>query len=158
MAAHITVAGEQAEAFDQQMDVDREWFDTHPGVLFIRPQLPGEFNEQQALGYPVPAAGPVGPDGAPDFLMEEAVWTAVVDLGRLWRLAVQRRPPGPPTGCRTRLKVVPPLTHAARRDTAAMVISYALNVAAYLRTKPEPAATVSMQQQQGRRPRTHLGF
>ena len=63
------------------------------------------------------------------------------------------QPAGPPTGFRTRLRVVPPLTHTARRDTAAMVVAFALNAASYLRTDPEPFATVSMQQQEGRRSR-----
>ncbi len=34
-----------------------------------------------------------------------------------------------------------------------MVVAFALNAASYLRTDPEPFATVSMQQQEGRRSR-----
>lgn len=121
------LAGEQAEAFDQQVDADRDWFESHRGVLCFRPQIPGEWNEQHALGIPVPIAGPFAPDGSPDFLLDQAVWTAVVDLGRLRRVAVERRPAGPSTGLRTRLRVVPPLTHRARREMAIAVTAYALH-------------------------------
>jgi len=133
----LQLAGEQAEAFDQQMDADRDWFDSHRGVLYFRPQIPGEWNEQLALGVTVPIVGPLGPNGVLDFLPDQAVWTAVVDLGRLWRLAVERRPAGPPTGFRTRLRVVPPLTHAARRDSAVAVITFAIHTIRSLRATAE---------------------
>lgn len=119
---HLHFVGEQAEAFDQQREADRDWFETHRGVLYFRPQIPGEGGEQLALGITVPTVGPIGRDGVLDFLPDQAVGTAVVDPGRLWRLVVERRPAGPPT----RMRVVPPLTHAARRDAAAAVLSFAL--------------------------------
>jgi hypothetical protein len=124
LGQHIRLAGEQGEVFDQQMDTDRDWFESHRGVLYFRPQIPGEWNEQLALGIAIPTAGPLGPDGSLDFLPDQAVWTAVVDLGRFLRIAVDRAPAAPATGFRTRLRVVPPLTHAARRDMAVAVIAY----------------------------------
>lgn len=123
----MRLAGEQGEVFDLQMDADRDWFESHEGVLYFRPQIPGEWNEQRALGVPIPTAGPFGPGGTPDFLPDQAVWTAVVDLGRLWRVAVERCPAGPSSGMRTRLRVVPPLTHATRRDLGIAVTAYALH-------------------------------
>ena len=76
----IEASGEQGEVFDLQMDTDRKWFESHGGVLYFRPQIQGEWNEQAVFGTHPPIIGPMAPDGRADFLIDQATWTAVVDV------------------------------------------------------------------------------
>jgi hypothetical protein len=104
----IRLAGEQAEVFDNQMDADRAMFEKTDSCVCFRPQIPGEWNEQQMLGHKPPMIGPMR-DGKIDFLPEECTWTAVVDIGRADRVA-KGHLPGAPTGMRTRIACLPVLT------------------------------------------------
>ena len=53
-AKTITLTGEQAEVFDEQMDSDRDWFEGSSECVHFRPEIPGEFNEQLMLGWQPP--------------------------------------------------------------------------------------------------------
>ena len=113
---HVVLAGEQAEVFDTQMDTDRAWFEANDHVAYIRPQIPGEWNEQKMLGHEPITIGLDAPDGTPAFLPQQATWTAVVDLGRLRALVEDNNPDTPPSGCRTRFACPPPLSPEADRN------------------------------------------
>jgi hypothetical protein len=104
----IRLAGEQAEAFDAQMDKDRAMFEQTDACVCFRPQIPGEWNEHQMLGHKPPIIGPIR-NGQIDFLPSECTWTAVVDIGRVDRVA-KGEAPGAPTGLRTRIACPPVLT------------------------------------------------
>jgi hypothetical protein len=120
----IEASGEQGEVFDLQMDTDRKWFESHGGVLYFRPQIQGEWNEQAVFGTHPPIIGPMAPDGRADFLIDQATWTAVVDVERFHRIAFERRAGGPGSGFRTRIAVYPMLNHSSKRETAIAVLNH----------------------------------
>lgn len=129
----ILLSGEQAEAFDTQMDADKSMFEqTHAAVCF-RPQIPGEWNELKMLGLDPPQLGPIR-NGQCDFLPEQCTWTAVVDVIRAERIA-DGKEAGAASGCRMRLQCVPVLN---RRDEAAcsqIAQEYVLRQLAILRER-----------------------
>lgn len=123
----ILLTGEQAEVFDAQMDADRAKFEQLEGFVYFRPQIPGEFNEQQMLGSEVLKLGPLA-----GFLPQQCTWTAVVDLGRVDRLA-NGQPLGEASGFRTRYKCVPVLTAADEAGCSQIALRLALQQLKVLR-------------------------
>jgi len=123
----IRLAGEQAEVFDAQMDADKAKFEQINGCVYFRPQIPGEFNEQIAIGCEVAMLGP-----STGFLPQQCTWTAVVDLVRAHRVA-NGEPPGEASGCRTRYKCVPVLTAADEAWCSQIAQEYALHQLSILR-------------------------
>lgn len=98
----ILVAGEQAEVFDQQMDADREWFESSDQAFYFRPEIDGEFNEYTMLGSEPPFVHAVvsTPSG---ICQVELGWVCVVDVGRYLGQVEA------PSGCRIRVRTSPPL-------------------------------------------------
>jgi hypothetical protein len=47
----IRLSGEQAEVFDDQMDVDRDLMEATDDFIAFRPSIDGEWSEQIMLGY-----------------------------------------------------------------------------------------------------------
>ena len=102
----IRLAGEQAEVFDNQMDVDREWFESSAETFYFRPEIDGEFNEYALVGSEVPTARAVfcPHGGIPQEL--PLGWVCVTDIGRAlnggngdatgWRFRVRTSAPANP--------------------------------------------------------------
>lgn len=116
-AKTITLTGEQAEVFDEQMDSDRDWFEGSNQSVRFRPEIPGEFNEQLMLGVQVPSIELFNLETGED-LATPLDWVCVVDIFR----AVKG---GGPSGCRTRLRCPAPLNGQVRQALADYAIRYA---------------------------------
>ena len=120
----ILLSGEQAEAFDAQMDADKAMFEKTDAAVYFRPQIPGEWNEQKMLGFKPPQLGPIR-NGEWDFLPEQCTWTAVVDIIRTQRIA-NGKEAGEASGCRTRLQCVPVLNEQDEAAYSQIAQEYAL--------------------------------
>jgi len=98
----IHLVGEQAEAFDLQMDVDREWFENSNQTFFFRPEIEGEFDEYKIAGSEPPHVHAVvqTPVGIGEI---ELGWVCVVDMGRYCSGG------GPASGWRLRVRTSAPL-------------------------------------------------
>jgi hypothetical protein len=114
---HITLAGEQAEVFDAQMDSDRDWFSGSDQCVRFRPEIDGEFNDQLMLGHQ--------PNYIQTFDLETGEnidlplgWVCVIEVGRAvnW---------GGPDGFRTRLRCPAPLNGQVRQAMVDYAIRYA---------------------------------
>lgn len=116
----ITISGEQAEVFDDQMSVDRALMEATDDFIAFRPAIEGEWNEQIMLGYDpqrlvcTAEGGGIYP-GPYD-------WTCVVDVGRLTGMTEQA------SGCRMRFQCPEPsfeeLRKALRDAAAERVLSF----------------------------------
>ena len=116
-AKTITLTGEQAEVFDEQMDSDRDWFEGSSECVRFRPEIPGEFNEQLMLWWQPPYIQTFDLETGED-IAASLVWVCVVDIIR----AIEG---GSPSGCRTRLRCPAPLNGQIRQAMAAYAIRYA---------------------------------
>lgn len=122
----ITLAGEQAEAFDAQMDADKAWFEANAFPVYLRPQIPGEWGEYEMFGTKPVAIGPIAPNGEPDFLDQQCVWTAVVDAVRLQAWVNDNDFYAPPSGVRMRFACTPPLDKNQAMEIAAEAAKQAM--------------------------------
>lgn len=77
----IRLSGEQAEVFDDQMDVDRELMEATDDFIAFRPAIEGEWNEQIMLGHDPQRLTCMAEGGA--IYPGPYDWTCVVDVGRL---------------------------------------------------------------------------
>jgi hypothetical protein len=128
----ILLSGEQAEAFDAQMDADKAMFEQTDAAVCFRPQIPGEWNEQKMLGLKLPPQlGPIR-NGRWDFLPDQCTWTAVVDVIRAQRIA-DGKDAGEASGCRTRLQCVPVLNQQDEAAYSQIAQEYVLQQLAILR-------------------------
>lgn len=114
---HIRLAGEQAEVFDNQMDVDSEWFQNSDEPVFFRPQIEGEWNQHTATGKSPPTIDFFDEDG--QVIEAKKDWTCVVDVGRVLKGG------GPASGFRTRLAVAAPITPPIRQAMKEQAIAWA---------------------------------
>jgi hypothetical protein len=78
----IRLSGEQAEVFDDQMDVDRDLMEATDDFIAFRPSIDGEWSEQIMLGYE-PQRLTIGIKGTDEIYPGPYDWTCVVDVGRL---------------------------------------------------------------------------
>ena len=113
----INLVGEQAEAFDQHMDADRDWFESSPGAFYFRPEIEGEFDEYLIAGAEPPfvhalVATPQGTQELP------LGWTCVVDVGRYLEQTKA------PTGFRCRVRTSAPINGDVRETLLAGVRQY----------------------------------
>lgn len=104
----IRLVGEQAEAFDEQMDTDRDWFESSLDAFYFRPEIEGEFDEYLIAGEDVPFVQAMletqqGDKAAP------LGWVCVVDIGRYMESSVE------PTGFRCRIRTSPPINGEIRK-------------------------------------------
>ena len=123
----IRLTGEQAEAFDHQMDTDSEWFQNSDESVFFRPQIDGEWNEHTAIGASPPTIDFFDEDG--QVIEAKKDWTCVVDVGRVLKGG------GPASGWRTRLAVAPPLTAPIRQAMKEQAIAWAVMTVETLRQR-----------------------
>jgi hypothetical protein len=103
----INLVGEQAEAFDQHMDADRDWFESSFDAFYFRPEIDGEFD-----GYVIAGATPPfvhalvkTPEGNQTLPLG---WVCVVDIGRYTEKCKE------PTGTRYRIRTSPPINNEIR--------------------------------------------
>jgi hypothetical protein len=113
----INLVGEQAEAFDQHMDADRDWFESSSDAFYFRPEIEGEFAEYLIAGATPPfvhalVATPQGTQELP------LGWTCVVDIGRY----LDKREA--PTGFRCRIRTSPPINGDVRETLLEGVRQY----------------------------------
>ena len=123
----ITLAGEQAAVFNEQMDSDRDWFEGSDQCVRFRPEIPGEFNEQKMLGHQVPSIELFNLETGED-VSAALDWVCVVDIFR----AVKG---GGPSGCRTRLRCPAPINGQLRGALADYAIRYAHSMLAALKAQ-----------------------
>ena len=117
----IRLAGEQAEVFDKRSDTDREWFESHEGHVYFRPEIDGEWNEHIVLGDAIPTLDVKGySKDAP-----KGHWTVVIDLGRAWD-RLERKTGSPPSGMRTRVRINRPATGTTQADLDMPIMKYCL--------------------------------
>jgi hypothetical protein len=133
----ILLSGEQAEAFDAQMDADKAMFEQTDAAVCFRPQIPGEWNELKMLGGLPPQLGPIR-NGKWDFLSEQCTWTAVVDVIRAQRIA-EGKDTGAASGFRARLPCVPVLNQHDEAAYSQIAQEYILGQLAILRKRGSAA-------------------
>jgi hypothetical protein len=127
-AKTITLSGEQAEVFDEQMDSDRDWFEGSNECVRFRPEIPGEFNEQLMLGGQPPYIQIFDLKTGED-IDATLDWVCVVDIIR----AIEG---GGPSGCRTRLRCPAPINGQIRQSLANYAISFAQGFIQTLKAQP----------------------
>ena len=113
----ITIAGEQGEVFDEQMNSDHEWFKGSNQPVRFRPEISGEFNDYLMLGYQPPSIESFGVGTGKDNPIT-LDWVCVVDISRATedhRLL----------GARIRLRCPAPLSGQLRQALADYAIRYA---------------------------------
>ena len=76
----VTLSGEQAEVFDQQMESDHDWFEGTTECVRFRPEIEGEFDTYQMLGQRINGLVPFDSNGAP--LDVPLDWVCVVEVSR----------------------------------------------------------------------------
>jgi len=103
----IELVGEQAEAFDEQMDADRDWFESSLDAFYFRPEIEGEFDEYLITGQNVPFVQALVKTKEGDKTLPLG-WVCVVDIGRYMKLSVE------PTGFRCRIRTSPPINDEIR--------------------------------------------
>lgn len=113
----IRLVGEQAEAFDQQMDTDRDWFESSTDAFYFRPEIESEFDEYIIAG------------STPPYVIAEVStsqgngelplgWVCVVDIGRYIEKSET------PTGFRCRIRTSPPVNSEIRESLIEGVRQY----------------------------------
>ena len=127
-AKTITLTGEQAEVFDEQMDSDRDWFEGSSECVRFRPEIPGEFNEQLMLGGLPPYIQAFDLETGED-IAAPLDWVCVIDI-------IRSINGGGPSGCRTRLRCPAPLNGQIRRAMADYAIRYARMALETLKAQP----------------------
>jgi len=113
----IRLVGEQAEAFDQQMDADRNWFESSTDAFYFRPEIEGEFDEYVIAGAAPPyvIAEVSTPEGNGELPLG---WVCVVDIGRYIEKSEA------PTGFRFRVRTSPPINGEVRESLIEGVCQY----------------------------------
>jgi hypothetical protein len=127
MTNTIRLAGEQAEVFDNQMDVDKALMASTPSCVAFRPAIDGEFSEYQVIGERVPCIAPFQTEARPD-------WVCVCDVGRIQRKG------GPASGLRVRFQCPQPQNDAQRdliRDVAVSYVRHQLRALGMKAPKPK---------------------
>ena len=112
----ITLTGEQAEVFDEQMDSDRDWFQGSDECVRFRPEIEGEFNEQKMLGKEPPFIQLFDTDSGEDMTLS-LDWVCVIEISRITT--------GENAGLRTRMRCPAPTSGALRELMSDYAISYA---------------------------------
>ena len=113
----IHIVGEQAEVFDQQMDADRDWFESTSEAFYFRPEIEGEFNDFIVGGGEPPCVYAVAETDEGDKEVPGG-WVCVVDIGRY----VMRDKE--PSGCRMRIRTSAPITGVLREKLLEGVCQY----------------------------------
>jgi hypothetical protein len=104
----IRISGEQAEVFDDQMNVDRDLMEATDDFIAFRPSIEGEWNEQIMLGA-TPERLAIRFADSGEIYPGPYNWTCVVDIGRLAYGQSEA------SGCRTRLQCPNPITPELRQ-------------------------------------------
>jgi len=78
-AKTITLTGEKAEVFDEQMDSDRYWFEGSEECVRFRPEIPGEFNDCRVVGGKPPYIQVFDLETGED-ISAPLDWVCVVDI------------------------------------------------------------------------------
>jgi len=120
--------GEQAEVFDHQMDVDKQWFESSPDAFYFRPEIEGEFDEYLVAGGEAPCIyaerdTPWGRERLP------LGWVCVVDIGRYVDKSKE------PSGWRCRIRTSPPKTGEIRKMLSDSVLEAVDNFIQALRDR-----------------------
>lgn len=125
---HIFLSGEQGEVFDEQMQTDREAFESTDECVIFRPEIDGEWLEYTVLG------------GEPPFIeiydleTEETIntaldWVCVVDVGRATGKTKE------PSGCRMRIRCPMPTSPILAEQIKSNAIDMASSAYGYLAKK-----------------------
>lgn len=116
----IRLAGEQAEVFDDQMDVDRDLMEATDDFIAFRPTIEGEWNEQIMLGCDPQRLTCMAEGGG--IYLGPYDWTCVVDVGRLVSMTEEA------SGFRMRFQCPEPnsqeLRQALRKGAAERVLAF----------------------------------
>ena len=113
----IHLAGEQAEAFDQQMDADRDWFESTSEAFYFRPEIEGEFDDFLVAGAEPPSIYAVAETDKGDEELPRG-WVCVVDIGRYVMKDEE------PSGLRMRIRTSAPITGSLRETLLEGVCQY----------------------------------
>jgi hypothetical protein len=114
----IRLSGEQAEVFDDQMDIDRDLMEAVDDCVAFRPEIDGEWNEAIMLGETPPRFRLFKVETQEE-LSSSYGWTCVIDVGR----AVLGQ--SSPSGCRMRAQCPAPATQEVRDALRDYAIHYA---------------------------------
>ena len=125
--SRITLTGEQAEVFDQQMQSDRDWFSGSNELVRFRPEIEGEFNEQLMLGHQPPFIQAFDLETGEDVEIPGG-WVCVIEVGRVVKW-------GGSDGFRTRLRCPAPVNGQLRQAMANYALNYARQIFLTLRAQ-----------------------
>ena len=105
----ISLAGEQAEVFCDQMDGDRAWFQSCDATHYFRPEIDGEFNDYLVVGSDAPFVHAVVQTSAGIGELPLG-WVCVTDIGRYLNDG------GPASTSRFRVRTSPPFQADVRQQ------------------------------------------
>ena len=137
----IRLAGEQAEVFDNQMDVDKALIEATNDCVAFRPQIEGEWNEFTMLGRR-PQALLVYDPANNELIDQPYNWTCVIDILQAVNALAE------PSGCRTRLPCPEP-TMAIRGRLREAAISYAKTAVAIWQEQSKANKSKNMRSSSG---------
>lgn len=140
----IMLAGEQAEVFDNQMDVDKALMEATNDCVAFRPQIEGEWNEFTMLGIkPTRIQALLVYDSGNNALIDLPYnWTCVIDVLQAVNALAK------PSGFRMRLQCPEP-TMAIRGSLREVAISYAKAAVAVLQEQSKSNKLKNIQAKPG---------
>lgn len=127
----ITLSGEKAEHFDDQMDADRAFAESSDDCVFFRPAMDGEWDTLIEMGSMPPRLLLLDPETGEAF-SGPYNWTCVVDILRATGACNKS------SGCRTRLQCANPCTPALRSQMRQMAIDYVCSMVNALKKQNKP--------------------
>lgn len=127
----ITLQGEKAEHFDDQMDADRAFAESSDDCVFFRPAMDGEWDTLIEMGSMPPRLLLLDPETGQTF-PGPYNWTCVVDILRVTGACNES------SGCRTRLQCPNPCTADLRTQMRQMAIDYVCSMINALKKQNKP--------------------